>query len=180
MIQYTLIDSGASVLDMVGRLYGDLGLTYKFLQDNSFIDNINADLTLFPGYNVVYDDSLTNTTPPRLNFTLPPANPNILTWQSQPEQSLYDICLQTYNTLDQLYKLISDNNIDGLNGGWAPGTQFNFDATLMSGNAIYNNNLVNGTIYATAYDDGSTDELREGLSDELRYDLTYELRETGN
>jgi hypothetical protein len=64
-------------------------------------------------------------------------------WNGLNRQSIYDICLQIYGTLDllsngesALYKLIKDNNIDSINVGNFAGERIIFDPTLVSNNAI--------------------------------------------
>jgi len=46
-------------------------------------------------------------------------------------QSIYDVCLQTYGTLDYLYKLMQDNGINGLNENIYSGQTFVWDDTLV-------------------------------------------------
>lgn len=46
-------------------------------------------------------------------------------------QSIYDVCLQTYGTLDYLYKLMQDNNIAGVNISVLSGQQFVWDDSLV-------------------------------------------------
>jgi len=64
-------------------------------------------------------------------------------------QSLYDICLNTYGTLDYIVKLMLDNNISGL--GYVPlsGQQFIYDSTLVDDQQITQLNY----IYATGTSD---------------------------
>jgi hypothetical protein len=55
-------------------------------------------------------------------------------------QSIYDVCLQTYGTLDNLFKLMQDNNILGLNQPVTSGQPFVWDETQVTNqqlNAVF-------------------------------------------
>ena len=45
--------------------------------------------------------------------------------------TIYDICLNTYQTLNLLLKLMTDNGINGVNDTIDAGTVFTFDETLV-------------------------------------------------
>lgn len=45
--------------------------------------------------------------------------------------TIYDVCLNTYGTLDYLVKLMTDNNFGGVNNYPTNGQQFLFDETLV-------------------------------------------------
>jgi hypothetical protein len=45
--------------------------------------------------------------------------------------TVYDICLNTYQSLDYLVKLMTDNGIDGIDTEVAAGTEVVFDETLV-------------------------------------------------
>jgi hypothetical protein len=69
-----------------------------------------------------------------------------------PGQSLYDICLNTYGTLDYIVKLILDNNISGLSYVPVSGQQFVYDTSLVYDQQITQLNYV----YATSASDTVT------------------------
>jgi len=48
-------------------------------------------------------------------------------------QSIFDICLMTYGSLDYLSKLIIDNGIDSINSVPASGQEFTWDETFVTG-----------------------------------------------
>ncbi len=56
---------------------------------------------------------------------------------SQNGQSIYDICVQTYGSLDLLYKLIQDNNFPTVNATLQPGTTLQWDSSRVTDNSFY-------------------------------------------
>lgn len=63
--------------------------------------------------------------------------------------TIYDVCLNTYGTLDLLVKLMVDNNFPGVNAYPANGTVFIFDDTLINNELIYKQASLNNIKYAT-------------------------------
>ena len=53
------------------------------------------------------------------------------TYKAIAGQSIYDVCLQTYGSLDYLYKLMQDNEIAGLNESVLSGQPFAWDDNLV-------------------------------------------------
>lgn len=51
-------------------------------------------------------------------------------------QSLYDVCLITYGSLDFLLKLANDNGITDLNNTALTGIAFSYDSSLIANQAI--------------------------------------------
>jgi hypothetical protein len=64
--------------------------------------------------------------------------------------TIYDVCLNTYGTLDLLTKLMNDNNFPGVNYYPENGRIFTFDETLIKNENIYNQAALNNIKYATA------------------------------
>ena len=60
--------------------------------------------------------------------------------------TIYDVCLNTYGTLDLLTKLMSDNNFGSVNNYPANGQQFKFDETLVANQAVQQLNIKYATI----------------------------------
>lgn len=97
---------------------------------------------------------------------------------AQPNQSIYDVCLMVYGTLDLLIKLLDDNDINGLNNVNAVGNVFIFDTTIRQNVSILNYNDNYNIVYGTLETPPSvySIELRDDGGYELRDDLGYELR----
>jgi len=58
-------------------------------------------------------------------------------------QSIYDVCLQTYGSLDYLYKLMQDNGVEGLDEQIYSRQEFTWDDSLVV------NQLINAAFSAT-------------------------------
>jgi hypothetical protein len=52
--------------------------------------------------------------------------------------TIYDVCLNTYGTLDKLVKLMTDNNHDGVNTNPVNGQEFIYDETQSVNNGSTN------------------------------------------
>lgn len=101
---------------------------------------------------------------------------------SMAGQSIYDVCLQTYGTIELLAKLVVENNLVSTIAPVEAGKVFTFDKTKIKDTAIFSRNVIDGIIYATMYAPpyGVTDtniELREDTNLELREDGGLELRQ---
>jgi len=65
-------------------------------------------------------------------------------------QSIYDVCLQTYGSLDFLFKLMQDNSIAGLNVDVLSGQKFVWDETLVVNQQLNSAFAASGINYATS------------------------------
>lgn len=74
------------------------------------------------------------------------------TYQVQQGQSIYDICLQVYLTLDKLSKLIDDNDLASIynNPDLMIGLFLKYDSTLTANSSVFNAHQNKSIIYATA------------------------------
>ena len=72
-----------------------------------------------------------------------------MNYVSKQGQSIYDVCMQTYGTLDLLIKLCINNNIDGVEAGFPIGKIFTFDETLIFSQKIFNDNFNQKIFYST-------------------------------
>ena len=71
-------------------------------------------------------------------------------------QSILDVCLSVYGTLDYLYKLITDNNISGVDYVPTTGQLFIFDNSLtVNSNAFQTRNLAR---FSTLYQSDSIND----------------------
>lgn len=64
-------------------------------------------------------------------------------------QSNFDVCLNTYGSLDNLYKLLKDSGVDGINSTPASNQQFTYDDDLLVNGGVTQNFELNGIKYAT-------------------------------
>ena len=90
-------------------------------------------------------------------------------------QSVYDVCLQLYGTLDELVNLMRQNNFGGLSDTQIQGRQVIFELVKRQDSLLGKYNLQNNINYATIYIKPTTPT----TNFELREDGGYELREEG-
>jgi hypothetical protein len=64
-------------------------------------------------------------------------------------QSIYDVCLQTYGSLDYLYKLMQDNAFAGLDDKVISGQEFVWDDSLVINQQVNAAFLATGQLYST-------------------------------
>ena len=60
--------------------------------------------------------------------------------------TIYDVCLNTYGSLDFLVKLMTDNNYGSINNYPSNGQQFKFDETLVVNQGTKQLNIKYATI----------------------------------
>lgn len=63
--------------------------------------------------------------------------------------TIYDVCLNTYGSLDYLVKLMEENNFDGVETMPKAGQEFLFDEEMVVNQHIYLSNLNDNIKYAT-------------------------------
>jgi len=74
----------------------------------------------------------------------------IRTYTALSNQNIYDVCLMTYGTFDQLFKLINDNNFGSVNNYPYAGQSFTWDDTLVFSQQVSISNTQAAVSYATA------------------------------
>ena len=65
-------------------------------------------------------------------------------------QSIYDVCLNTYGTLDRLRRLMDDSGVENINANPFSGQVFLFDPELVVDDNVRRSQVVSDTRYATA------------------------------
>jgi hypothetical protein len=63
--------------------------------------------------------------------------------------TIYDVCLNTYGSLDFLIKLMVDNDFAGVETRPKAGQEFIFDESLVVNQQVYNTNFNKNIKYAT-------------------------------
>lgn len=109
MIQIYTIRDCDTVVDINMKVYNNLNNIYTFIELNSDkIVDINTDLTQYIGDILYYDASLLKKETIILN------DKNSTTLTTVEKQSIYDLCIQQYGNLDNLYQFLLDNKIDSI------------------------------------------------------------------
>lgn len=65
-------------------------------------------------------------------------------------QSTFDVCLNTYGSLDPLYKMLQDSGVDNVNDEVKSNQEFLYDDSLVSEKDVSQSFLLNNTRYATS------------------------------
>ena len=65
-------------------------------------------------------------------------------------QSLFDVCLNTYGSLDYMYKLIQDSGVENINQQVKTQDQFTWNSALVVDQAVNKVTTLSGVIFATA------------------------------
>jgi hypothetical protein len=68
---------------------------------------------------------------------------------SKNNQSIFDVCMQTYGDMNFMYKLIQDSGFPSLSTSPTIGTKFTFDESLINDFGFYNQLQSKGTILNT-------------------------------
>lgn len=71
------------------------------------------------------------------------------TYKAINGQSIYDVCLQTYGSLDYLYKIMQDNAFAGLDEIVVSGQEFVWDDSLVINQQVNAAFLATGQLYST-------------------------------
>jgi hypothetical protein len=118
------VNSGQNIFDVVINTIQDFNSVYSLLQNN----NIPKLLSSINGLNINYVQP--PVTPPIVKSqAYTPVN-TISYFTSIPNQSVYDVCLQTYGDLNNTYKLIQDSGFKNISNYPLPNTSFTFDKSL--------------------------------------------------
>jgi len=116
-------NSGQNLFDVALNTIGDLNKLYSIIPSGG---NITTDPT---GVNFSYVPS--PSTPPVITSTLNPSPITSQVFLSVPNQSVFDICLQTYGDLNLTYKLIFDSGFTGVSAYPAPNYNFVYNPQLV-------------------------------------------------
>lgn len=109
-IKQVNIRDAETVVDVVARIYGSLDNLYAFIQANE-LDNIDEVLVSTEQLN--YDTTLVNFNANQL-YVSQVFTPSTFKVKTYDYQSIYDICLQNYGTLDELLTFLQYNNIGSI------------------------------------------------------------------
>lgn len=162
------ISNGQDIFDAVINTYGNLDLTYKLIQENPIIENIDVDLNTLPNLSVVWDE-IFDVPPPAQIDSPKEVAPNFISKITAVQgQTLFDIGLMSYGTLDNLMKLLQDSQIDNPNSDNIAGHVFTFDNREIVDYQIFKNYISSGYIINTG-----ESERRTGKSFGLSFDNSF-------
>lgn len=139
------VREGQTIFDLSIKTYG-LDNIYKLIQENG-IESINA--TLVSGQVITYDETFVIPSAPDVSPTQRAVVSSIKTFTGRENQSVYDLCLMAYGSLDNLYKLIQDSNIDNTNERSFYQKIVTYDENFTTDKIFYERVIKAGTIINT-------------------------------
>lgn len=126
-----------TIFDLSLKTYG-IENVFKFIQENAFIDSINYDFNANPGKTIEYDETF-KVPQPKIVLGAQIQSGNSGQFKSSNGQSIFDLCIQTYGSLEFLYQFINENNVGSLLSNDIDERVFTFDKRKIKDNIFYNN-----------------------------------------
>lgn len=128
--------NGQTIFDIALYCYNNATLAYNLINENPFITDILMDLTC---YNLVYTPIEVVKYEAQLNTNTINKSVTI-----KKEQSLFDLSLQYYGTIENVYDIIQNNNyLDSILTDNYNGNILNYSSEINYVNNFYNKNLIN-------------------------------------
>jgi hypothetical protein len=122
-----VIQNNLTIYDLALQTGYTLDYIYKLIQQNDFLESV--DTTPPKLKTITYDNSFVPKTIPKLTVTTSNNTQTVDSLQKLEGQSIYDICLQSYGSLDLVYKLIQDNFLVNVDETIETGKVLNFTIT---------------------------------------------------
>lgn len=152
-MQYA-IKQGLDIFDVVLNTYGSLDCTVKLLQDNSdILTSIDYDLTANPFTVVEYDETFIAPQSPEITPVTTDAITEI-SFVAKEGQSVYDLCLMSYGSLDRIVEFAQSMGFDSLNNSGLRGQAVVFSPEDIKDKALYNYFERKGITMRTLYSAG--------------------------
>ena len=130
-----VINDNITIYDLALQTGYTLDYIYKLIQENSILANVN---TAPPKLNVVnFDNTFVPKKVPTLTLKQNKLASDVDTLLKLDGQSIYDICLQSYGTLDFVYKLIQGNNLTNVDDTIPTGKKLSFKISDVVDYSIY-------------------------------------------
>lgn len=161
------VKESETIYDIAIKSYG-LNNVYKIISDNG-LDNITSLIDL---QKIEIDTTFIQAIPPQINTTETAESSDIQSYTSKEGQSLYDICLTVYGSIDSIYKLIQDSNIDSTNEGDLRNKVFTYSVKLQSDSLLVNHINKSAIVFSTL-DTSSIIQMGDGYVDAGYVDIDY-------
>ncbi len=172
-MNYKLIQNPSDIFSLIMDVYGSLEKSVAFVSDNSaLIPSIDADISRMAGQRIYYAPVLVTaflSPGPVLSNTALPLTQ--YSWMGMDGQNIFDVCLQTYGTLDKQVKLMIDNNVYFSTRAYLQ--QFKYDSTHILNSSLWNRTTGMGVIFSTGESVSGID-LPGGSFDLPSYDESFE------
>ena len=129
------IQAGQTIYDLGISTFGTLENLLQLLIQNPSLKNLDYDLNLIATQKIQFSEEYKQKKPAELILSTQ-INSDIKTLETKKGQSIFDVCLQAYGTLNELSRLLQDNNIYNLNEDDAGRKIINFSKSKVVDNFI--------------------------------------------
>lgn len=144
-----IITNPSDIFTLIMNVYGTLEESIPFLSGNAaLIPSLSADISMLAGEEVYYDAALVVTGLSPNPLLVASATPAIeYTWPGREGQNMFDVCVQTYGVLDNMLKLLTDNNLEW--GSPVYEQPFLYDSTLIANSSVWSRSTGMGIVFST-------------------------------
>ena len=165
LLEYKIL-SNQTLEDVCMITYKSLELLVKLINDNPIL-SLDVDMSTVCGQTIYYDSDYVYSRPVEITTTTIPETEYIKNYTGIEGQSIYDVCIQLYGSLEKLVTLCNDSNIPLTKGDNTKNKEFiyntkniddillvNYFKTLGTGVGSYSIALAGGKSYDhNAFDD---------------------------
>jgi hypothetical protein len=165
LLEYKIL-SNQTLSDVCMATYNSMELLFKLVTDNPIL-NLDVDMDTVLGEIIYYDSEYVYSRPVEVTTTTIPKTDYIKSYTGIEGQSIYDVCIQVYGSLEKLVTLCFDNNQKLTNGDNVKNISFtyntkkiddvllvNYFQTLGTGLGTYSLAIAKGKSYdQKAFDD---------------------------
>lgn len=175
MLKENKILAGQTIFDLSNISLGGMDNIMTLIALNPQFESLDVDLADFVGQNYIYDDAYYQNRTYQLQLPTPKEPSNIGTVLGYDNQSLEDLCLMAYGSLDFFVKFISDNNYK-LNSPEIATKTATFDKSLVIDGSLKPILTKKGYILAGGLVNETIDNYRITENDITRYTEDLNIR----
>lgn len=120
---------GQSIYDVVNGVYGSLDYFSQLLIENANLEAVAYTLIDESAVEVEYDADVIRNKPPVIFRSTGAIATTITEYPALDGQSVYDVAMMTYGSLDKLIELLNDSSFGSTNNTNLGGVRFTFDSS---------------------------------------------------
>ena len=130
-----VINDNISIYDLALQTGYTLDYVYKLIQENSILQNVD---TAPPKLNTInYNNSFVPKVINKLTIDKSKAVSNYATLTKFDNDTIFDLVLKSYGVMDDVYKLIQQNNLTNVNDVVVNGKIITFTISEISDYSVY-------------------------------------------
>lgn len=141
---------GQSIYDVVIGVYGSIDHFAQLLTENAELATVAYTLTDASAIDIEYDADVVKNKPPVIYRPSASTTTTLRTYNGQDGQSVYDVAMMTYGSLDRLIELISDSSFGSTNNTNLGGVGFTFDSSKKADQLLQYNIDRFGIVFSNA------------------------------